>query len=70
MQFASLRGILKVVDEKKSVMIGRWYLCKGERVQVIVKWNGVGPRNVAVRTEDGAVFVRPFRGLRKEKSNG
>lgn len=45
-------------------MINRWYICKGECVQVLCRWAGKGPRNVLVRTEGGRMFVRPFRGLR------
>ena len=44
---------------------GRTYLERGVPVVVVTQWNGKGPRNVAIRREDGSVVVRPFRGLRK-----
>jgi hypothetical protein len=46
-------------------MIGRTYLMRGERVTVIARWAGRGPRNVLLRLDDGTLLVRPFRGLRK-----
>jgi hypothetical protein len=47
---------------------GRTYLERGKPVTVVCGWGpGGGPRNVAVRREDGTVVVRPFRGLRKPK---
>jgi hypothetical protein len=37
-----------------------------QRVRVLVRWQGVGPRNVLVRPVDGGPpYVRPFRGLRR-----
>lgn len=45
-------------------MVGRTYLERGLPVVVLARWNGAGPRNVLLRREDGAVVVRPFRGLR------
>ena len=44
---------------------GRTYLERGKPVTVITQWRGKGPRNVAIRREDGQIVVRPFRGLRK-----
>ncbi len=48
-----------------SGITGRVYLERGKPVTVITQWNGKGPRNVAIRREDGSIVVRPFRGLRK-----
>ncbi len=51
-------------------MIGREYICKGERVKVLCRWlwSGKGTRkNVLLRGDGGRLFVRPFRGLRKVK---
>lgn len=60
-------------------MIGRVYLDPGdrlsgrkdppERVTVVTKWGpGGGPRNVAVRRQDGCLVVIPFpRRLRRTK---
>lgn len=48
-------------------MIGRTYLERGHPVTVLIRWNGKGPRNVAIRRADGSIVVRPFRGLRKTK---
>ena len=45
--------------------MARFYLLRGERVEIVRKWNGPGPRNVLIRYEDGRLVVRPFRGLRK-----
>ena len=47
---------------------GRTYLERGKPVVVVTQWNGKGPRNVAIRRQDGSVVVRPFRGLRKPPS--
>lgn len=44
---------------------GRTYLERGKPVTVITQWKGKGPRNVAIRRQDGTIVVRPFRGLRK-----
>ena len=44
---------------------GRTYLERGKPVVIVIQWNGKGPRNVAIRRQDGNVVVRPFRGLRK-----
>jgi len=44
---------------------GRTYLERGKPVVVVTQWQGKGPRNVAIRRQDGEVVVRPFRGLRK-----
>ena len=47
-------------------MIGRTYLERGQPVTVLARWApGGGPRNVLIRRTDGALVVRPFRGLRK-----
>ncbi len=46
-------------------VVGRTYLERGKPVVVITQWHGKGPRNVAIRRQDGEVVVRPFRGLRK-----
>jgi acetyl esterase len=46
-------------------MIGRTYLEKGRPVVVLCRWTGAGLRNVLIRRADGALVVRPFRGLRK-----
>jgi acetyl esterase len=49
-------------------MVGRTYLERGRPVVVVTRWGpGGGPRNVAVRREDGSTVVRPFRGLRRPK---
>jgi len=49
---------------------GRTYLERGRPVVVLIRWGpGGGPRNVAIRRENGQVAVRPFRGLRKPKGN-
>lgn len=44
------------------------YFERGRPVRVLIRWSGKGPRNVLIEREDGARVVRPFRGLRKEKS--
>ena len=44
---------------------GRTYLERGAPVVIVTQWRGKGPRNVAIKREDGEVVVRPFRGLRK-----
>ncbi len=49
---------------------GRVYLERGKPVTVITQWKGKGPRNVAIRRQDGSVVVRPFRGLRKTDAPG
>jgi hypothetical protein len=49
-------------------MIGRMYLERGARVTVLARWVGHGPRNVLIKRENGALVVRPFRGLRKAAS--
>ena len=46
-------------------MIGRTYLERGQPVTVLARWNGKGPRNVLIERADGALVVRPFRGLRR-----
>lgn len=59
-------------------MIGRTYLWRpfvitgdkltrgpAERVVVVARWQGKGPRNVALRRGDGSLVIRPFRGLRR-----
>jgi acetyl esterase len=46
-------------------MVGRVYLERGERVTVLARWGGDGPRNVLVERADGTRVVRPFRGLRR-----
>jgi hypothetical protein len=49
---------------------GRAYLERGETVVVVARWSGSGPRNVLVRRRDGALVVRPFRGLRRAHDRG
>ena len=44
---------------------GRTYLERGKPVVIVTQWKGKGPRNVAIRRQDGSIVVRPFRGLRK-----
>ena len=44
---------------------GRTYLERGKPVVIVTQWSGKGPRNIAIRRQDGSVVVRPFRGLRK-----
>ena len=46
-------------------IVNRVYLERGRPVVIVTQWNGKGPRNVAIRREDGSIVVRPFRGLRK-----
>lgn len=46
-------------------MVGRVYLERGARVEVLARWRGKGPRNVLIRRADGSRVVRPFRGLRR-----
>ena len=47
-------------------MVGRTYLERGKPVVIVVRWGtGGGPRNVAIRRDDGELVVRPFRGLRR-----
>jgi acetyl esterase len=48
-----------------SGIAGRTYLERGKPVVIVTQWSGKGPRNVAIRREDGSITVRPFRGLRK-----
>lgn len=50
-------------------IVGRTYLERGKPVMVITQWHGKGPRNVAIRRQDGVIVVRPFRGLRKLPSD-
>lgn len=60
-------------------MIGRTYfwrpfvltgdnLTRGpaESVVVVARWQGNGPRNVALRCGDGSLVIRSFRGLRRQ----
>jgi hypothetical protein len=50
-------------------MVGWIYLKRGAPVVVLTRWGpGGGPRNVAIRRQDGTVVVRPFRGLRRPKT--
>jgi acetyl esterase len=49
---------------------GRTYLERGKPVVVITQWKGKGPRNVAIRRQDGTIVVRPFRGLRRAPEAG
>ena len=47
-------------------VVGRTYLERGRPVVVVAAWHGTrGPRNVLVRRQDGALVVRPLRGLRR-----
>jgi hypothetical protein len=46
-------------------MVGRTYVERGERVTVLARWGGPGPRNVLIERVGGARVVRPFRGLRR-----
>jgi len=49
-------------------LAGRIYLERGVPVVVLTSWGaGGGPRNVAIRRQDGTVVIRPFRGLRRPK---
>jgi acetyl esterase len=58
----------EVIERLECRMIGRTYLERGRPVVVLTRWGpGGGPRNVAIRREDGQVVVRQFRGLRKPK---
>jgi hypothetical protein len=44
----------------------RVYYERGVPVEVLTWWGpGGGPRNVLIRRADGALAVRPFRGLRR-----
>ena len=43
----------------------RFYLERGQPVEVLTWWAGRGPRNVLIRRGDGQLVVRPFRGLRR-----
>ena len=45
-------------------MVGRVYLERGERVTLVARWGGAGPRNVLIERAEGARVVRPFRGHR------
>lgn len=48
---------------------GRTYLEHGRPVLVLIGWGkGGGQRNVLIRREDGSEVVRPFRGLRKPRT--
>jgi hypothetical protein len=48
---------------------GQTYLERGKPVVVLTRWGpGGGPRNVAIRRQDGTLVVRPFRGLRRPKT--
>jgi hypothetical protein len=50
-------------------LIGSVYLERGRPVTILCRWGaGGGPRNVLVEREDGALVVRPFRGLRRVPS--
>lgn len=49
---------------------GTTYLEHGKPVVIVTQWKGKGPRNVAIRREDGSITVRPFRGLRKIRAEG
>jgi len=48
-------------------LVGRIYLERGQPVEILVQWNGRGPRNVMIRRADGTRTIRPFRGLRRRK---
>lgn len=41
------------------------YLERGQPVTVLVQWRHPGLHNVLIRRQDGALVVRPFRGLRR-----
>lgn len=50
-------------------MIGRVYMERGKPVTVLIRWGqGGGPRNVLIERADGTRVVRPFRGLRRTRS--
>ena len=49
-------------------MIGRAYIERGRPVIVLARWAGPGPRNVLIRRADGSRTVRPFRGLRRPRT--
>lgn len=49
------------------------YLERGKPVTVLCTWRPgptgeTGPRNVMIRRADGDIVVRPFRGLRRNRS--
>lgn len=71
MGFSVVRGVekSKIGSGQNMSMIWRWYTIKGLRVKVIARadWTTGGPRNVMCVTEDGYRFIRPFRGLRRER---
>lgn len=48
-----------------GAMVGRRYLERGQEVEVLAQWRGRGPRNVLICRADGALVVRPARGLRR-----
>ena len=39
---------------------GRTYLERGKPVVIVTQWKGKGPRNVAIRREDGSVVLLPL----------
>ena len=50
--------------------MNKFYLLKGTKVRILCRWRkGGGPRNVIIEYPDGHRTVRPFRGLRKIRSN-
>ena len=47
-------------------MMDTHYLLPGKGiVKILRRWNGRGPRNVAIELPNGDCVIRPFRGLRK-----
>lgn len=52
-----------------SGITGRTYLKRGQPVVIVIQWRGKGPRNVAVKRQDGSIVVRPFRSLRKVRED-
>lgn len=50
-------------------MMDKYYLLKNEVVEIVSKWTGKGPRNVLIKLPSGKLIVRPFRGLRKIKTD-
>ena len=44
---------------------GKWKRGPAEPVVVVARWQGNGPRNVALRRGDGSLVICPFRGLRR-----
>lgn len=52
-----------------SGIVGNTYLERGKPVVIITQWASPGIRNVTIQREDGTRVIRPFRGLRKPKTD-